>query len=1479
MSSRNSNSLIRRAFVLVVGNALVLNSMLTATPALSSPARGVGAPVSQALTLPDGRKAVIYNTGLARIESKNAAGKSRFEDRTFPHFSQPDSSVALTDGMPDRTHIVSELMQGQKQQFIANEVIVVFRQGISAPQNSFVVPVATLHSTRLAQASNRTAAPAPAYTNDLATNTTMQRLGVDKSQRLFEKFNRATLQAMRSGVRGSSGAAVLDIANAYRLHITGSSVHQAVEKLLSMPSVVYASPNWTVSTMQAPTIALPRSDVFTAASRARTLDSRMTSSRVMSAGALPSNYALAASAQSMLNAPGNNAVAALSEIQSRFHQLPGQGEIITNVSLGDLDDVGTASNTSDPCSSWAFGNPTTTMIGGQRYIDWPSMPLIPAYVSDASGNLSGTADSCGQDQSLGEVGLDFSMMAPLPHDQQRAGEIGAGVTDLLGIAPGAQYRLVIPAGVCAVNYCSNNVSNSDIDAAFLAAATQMPRPNVITASLGFGEDSFGFPSRYLEDDPLTEAVIAAIVHSYNIVVCVSAGDGTRTFTWAPVGPSGGSAPTNSIGSGGRPTDLNDVGFSTTPSQDFDSGSIDVGGTTLDDIFAAPPQDPQFASLAFQHAFPETRWTGFTSFSSNFGSRVNVSAPSDNVLAISHQCCTFDSVQVSLSGGTSASAPETAAAAAIALQVARLTGHPIQRATDVRDLLAATGTPVPPVSQSDVSNFVGPQINIGRLVESLFHKAGQNISPAVGRIAVEQRRNAGGFDAVFLTDTNPGAIDLQGPVSRVDGSNTDRNERAWITIAPDWEAVPAHTPYELFVSGKPHRALATTPWARLLPSQILDAAGLPLVSSANRTVDLTYRAGTATHPLAQASVSMTFGPADATTQAVLAPIVPSVVNGATMHVLYDLTNVRSAGGSPRLVVSEPGRTAPDQRLFRAIYTASLNNTKGAVDVPVSALQGGGIYGVAVAFGPVATNPNIRLPLVSDFAFTRVAPTSAARPAAPLLSINGLPGSHFLEVPYGTQFQLTYNVANVPDANGAVVEVSAPGPTLWYVSNPFNNPNGTVRDANGFDTGSEYFGTVNGVSGTVTLDSLALDLDPSFNQVIRVLPTAGGRVVGEAGDVSSIMMDGLLPLDGGFTNNGFAVNASGTDGFLTSGQLTASGQVLSSVDTFDQKTNAITHTAATGSPNSDLYFTLQSGVLAPDAGLFGDYANPAAPGFHAVSYSVLSPVAAGAVASSWTPPIPYPNNGVQGGIASQAYNSTTADSVFLAYHADPSQPIFGLSWDLFGSNVVTNASGPVFNVTSQMGTCTNNACYDFTAPLVENAATNTAIVGLGDQANANASKFVNVDMATGNSNAFTGLDAAGFPTYLDMAVDSTTNKLAVVSDSAEFAVYDLATHAGGFVPIPDRLATNGGNFAMCIASDTKAGRFLIMGFDAGNLLLNSNALSAVLEYDETPRLLHTYERFNYNGSSELQPGCLQVNGDAKRGYTFGLQHHEVMPFRYR
>ncbi|MDQ6826339.1 MAG: hypothetical protein M3Z14_03955, partial [Candidatus Eremiobacteraeota bacterium] len=641
--------------------------------------------------LPNGKRATIFNNGVAQVVTKTGRPQVR---KLYPVALSYDD-VSPSSSLPDRSQILRDLTKPQTSHpFVEGRVVVVFRSGVSPSRDSAKVSAAKLRALRI-----QPGARIPSYTNDAGTNALLAMMGVAKTDRVFQKISRSALSAMSTNVRGPRPGQTLNLANVYRLHVTSMSVHDAVAALSKSSSVVYASPDWLVGSMRSRSIPLASDSVKTPnRMRIAATTPRLTSNGSSRMSVEPQNYALATSAQSLLNSPSTNAAAAFDEIRQRYHELPGQGEIITNVSIGDLDDASAAVNANDPCNAYVTGGgpgPTTIMMNGQRYIDWPSMPLIAAYSSDANGNVSGTEEVCGQDPQLGEVGLDFSMMAPLPHDRQRAGATGSGLTDLLGIAPGATYRLVVPRFENNLGVVDN--SSTDIDAALLGAALQNPRPNVITASLGFGLDAFGFPSRYLEEDPLAEAIISSIVHNYNIAVCISSNDGTRTFTNAAIGPSGGSAPTERIAQGMNPTDLNDVSFSTAPSRVFDSGSIDVGGTTLDDIFAAAPQNPEFRRLSSQHAFAETRWTGFTDFSSGFGSRVNVSAPSDNVLSFSHPYGgAANAVDVSLGGGTSASAPEVAAAAAVALQVARLTGHPFRSASDVRDFLARTGTNVPRV---------------------------------------------------------------------------------------------------------------------------------------------------------------------------------------------------------------------------------------------------------------------------------------------------------------------------------------------------------------------------------------------------------------------------------------------------------------------------------------------------------------------------------------------------------------------------------------------------------------------------------------------------------------------------------------------------------------------------------------------------------------------------------------------------------------
>ncbi|HKU66463.1 MAG TPA: hypothetical protein VJP85_01690, partial [Candidatus Baltobacteraceae bacterium] len=379
------------------------------------------------------------------------------------------------------------------QPYLPGTVVVVLNAGSALSKDDvrpYARALAEMHRSLAVSSRNSQTASAPAqtmvypYSNDAALNRVLSRFAVADAHRLFASTAGTRVAAMRS--RARSASSLLPVENAYLLTITNGTVRDAVVALRKLPSVAYASPNFRVATMTAPPVAIPAGRVQFAKTQSMRFRMQLPARRTMGASirqsSIPGNYDVAYSGQSMLNASGVNAIAAYDEITSAFGQLPGAGEIITNVSIGDLDDPSAAANQADPCYNYLndYNVPTTTeVIGGQRYLSLPSMPLIPTYTADTSGNTNPLGEVCGAGDD-GEIDLDFSVMAPLPHNLQRPDAQGSGFSDLLGIAPGAQFRLVVPQ--------NPNVGATDIAGALLGAALQQPAPNVITASLGWGAD-------------------------------------------------------------------------------------------------------------------------------------------------------------------------------------------------------------------------------------------------------------------------------------------------------------------------------------------------------------------------------------------------------------------------------------------------------------------------------------------------------------------------------------------------------------------------------------------------------------------------------------------------------------------------------------------------------------------------------------------------------------------------------------------------------------------------------------------------------------------------------------------------------------------------------------------------------------------------------------------------------------------------------
>jgi hypothetical protein len=426
----------------------------------------------------------------------------------------------------------------------------------------------------------------------------------------------------------------------------------------------------------------------------------------------------------------------------------------------------------------------------------------------------------------------------------------------------------------------------------------------------------------------------------------------------------------------------------------DSGAIAVGGTTLDDTIAVPPQDG--GAQSSNPMWAEARTDGATNFSSGFGTRINVSAPSDNIAALAHQCLVYNACQPTdavpvLDGGTSASAPMAAAAAAVVLQVARLTGQQMNPAS-VRTLLERTGRAVPTPPQIDRPLQVGPQIDVGAAVGALLSKSANGAAqPQIVRFSIAHRQAIGDLGAAFEEATDPTAINLAGPYLSGYG-NIGEGLVGPITFGVDGTSIEAPgLSYALVVGSTTFPS--SLPYVRVTPAQLFAAAGQQLVSADPRSFPVTFEVLRGGNVVSSATQQLTFSPTDGTHAVAPAPVVPPVVTqGTDVTVHYDLTGVRNLV-SPQLLVSSVGHWSPSAAPdFRVAYSVPLTAVSGTVTIPASVMEAGGagIYGVGIEQNTPGRE-------VGGFAPFRVdAGTGTARPGVPLLSAPGQPAGHQIEI---------------------------------------------------------------------------------------------------------------------------------------------------------------------------------------------------------------------------------------------------------------------------------------------------------------------------------------------------------------------------------------------------------------------------------------------------------------------------------------------------
>ena len=279
--------------------AVGLGMTVGAGPASASPHGGVAGRAAASaqkatltyshLRLPGGEWAAVYSDGVAEVHRGKGTTGDQVKLVRLPMGGSDATTSAAQRQLPSRGDIIMDLAHDSGTPYAADQVVVVYRSGVTTPAHQSISPHAL-----------RTTGLTPVYTSVSGLNKTLARLGVDRSERLFGGVPQQRLAAMRAAAEQRVGHVLLDFSHAYVLHVTGSSVASAVSTLRTSPDVAYASPNWTVTTSNTPPAPIPASQIKRAASASPAAGRAGTAA---DAPGVPGNFTLTSSAQSMLNRP------------------------------------------------------------------------------------------------------------------------------------------------------------------------------------------------------------------------------------------------------------------------------------------------------------------------------------------------------------------------------------------------------------------------------------------------------------------------------------------------------------------------------------------------------------------------------------------------------------------------------------------------------------------------------------------------------------------------------------------------------------------------------------------------------------------------------------------------------------------------------------------------------------------------------------------------------------------------------------------------------------------------------------------------------------------------------------------------------------------------------------------------------------------------------------------------------------------------
>lgn len=337
-------------------------------------------------------------------------------------------------------------------------------------------------------------------------------------------------------------------------------------------------------------------------------------------------------------------------------------------------------------------------------------------------------------------------------------------------------------------------------------------------------------------------------------------------------------------------------------------------------------------------------------------------------------------------------------------------------------------------------------------------------------------------------------------------------------------------------------------------------------------------------------------------------------------------------------------------------------------------------------------------------------------------------------------------------------------------------------------------------------------------------------------------------------GFDVNQKGNDGVLGSAKtVSAQGQVIASVETFDQTTAKITKVVVSTNTMDD--WVVES-IVDNDVGLI---LHDHVVNNHDVrSFRTMNPVTANAFTGFWTPPNP-----TKFLIQQVAENQSIRTSAVLGYDLNDT-PL------LFSTDVAANTLGPVFHLDP-------NHFGGADAPqLAQDTVRNLAVLATSPDAGAVGGEepiIATVNLTTGHMTQFDGIIIPPFHSgYVNgLAVDSATHIACTTTElDADVEFYDYLRGTGTAAGLPGAFG-NQFNSGSAVVSDPIHKLFLVV---QANGSIGPRGDSVIDIFDESGNLVESVIGFK---AFSVTPG-IAINPTKRLGFIMGPTADALTQFTY-